>query len=376
MERAGLRNLGSPWSGAVGAALCLLLAAGCGRHRTSRPEAERAAGAPEEATMAATAERGGWGPGAEQPTRTEMRNVDLRILEGATLRVRRLSGEAVALRRGQPVGLDEKTSYLIRVESGEASIDYPDLSRVMNEYTFGFDGAPVKRLELSREEDPGEGDEIQLKGRLRKVLGIPFEIEGRLEPTPDGKIRIRTTSIQALDVKVGGLMHALGLEPKDLLGGLEERGVRVDGNDMILDPARALPPPRVAGRVTSVQVQPEGIRLIFGAPAAAARGGASSSKTAADKPAGKAPARSPESAGASPSNFLAFRGGTIRIGKMTQRDAELRMVDQDPRDPLDLYVDRMTDQLVAGYAKLSASGGLTIFVPDYGDMRRGGGSAK
>ena len=54
---------------------------------------------------------------------------------------------------------------------------------------------------------------------------------------------------------------------------------------------------------------------------------------------------------------------------MTQRDADLRIVDADRKDALDFYGDRMTQQLAAGYAKLGASGGLTIFIPDYGDIR-------
>ncbi len=226
---------------------------------------------------------------------------------------------------------------------------------------------------------PGERNELQIKGRLRKALGIPFEIEGRPEPTPDGKIRIRTTSIQALDIKVGGLMHALGLEPEDLLGGLEERGVRVDGNDMILDLARALPPPTVTRAVTAVRVEPEGITLTFGTPTALAKPvtgtGASPSRNAAGKTA-SSPIRAPASTREGTSNYLAFRGGTIRLGKMTQRDADLRIVDQDPRDPLDIVGDRMTQQLAAGYAKLGPSGELTVFVPDHEDIRRSGRHAK
>jgi hypothetical protein len=275
----------------------------------------------------------------------EMRNVDLRVVPDATLRIIRLDGEAVSSRPGQPVALDDKSSYEIHVRTAEAWIGYDDLSHVMNEYTFAFDGAPVKKLEIAQEEDSGEQDEIQLKGHLKKVLGVPFEIEGRPEVTPDGRIRIRTTSIQALDVKIGGLMHALGLEPKDMLGNLEERGLSVDGNDLILDASRAFPPPRVSGRVTRVRVEPGGLALSFGAPTV---------RTAkADKDS---------------SNYLWFRKGTIRIGKMTQVDADLRIVDRDPRDPLDFYGDRMTQQLVAGYARLGAAGGLTIFVPDYGDV--------
>jgi hypothetical protein len=68
-------------------------------------------------------------------------------------------------------------------------------------------------------------------------------------------------------------------------------------------------------------------------------------------------------------NHLWFRGGTIRIGRMTQTDADLRIVDADPDDPFDFFPDRMNDQLAAGYAKMRADGGLTMFVPDFEETR-------
>jgi hypothetical protein len=51
---------------------------------------------------------------------------------------------------------------------------------------------------------------------------------------------------------------------------------------------------------------------------------------------------------------------------MTMRDADLRIVDQDPGDAFEFSVDRLNDQLQAGYAKLQADGGLTMHVHDLG----------
>ena len=43
--------------------------------------------------------------------------------------------------------------------------------------------------------------------------------------------------------------------------------------------------------------------------------------------------------------------------------------DADPDDPFDFFPDRMNDQLAAGYAKMRADGGLTMFVPDFEESR-------
>jgi hypothetical protein len=276
-------------------------------------------------------------------TEVEILDVQLRLFADARIHVIRLAGTVASAHSGEAVALDVKESYTIAVEGAETRIEWADLSAVLNEYTFAFDGAPVGDLTIDREEDEDQRDEVELRGDLESALGLRFEIEGRPEVTSDGRIRIRTTSVQALDIPVEGLMHALGLDAADLMGNLEDRGIDFEGDDLILDASRAFPPPRMSGRVTAVRVEEDGLRIVLGDPDAA-----------------------PPPGGA---NHLWFRGGTIRIGRMTQTDADLRIVDADPDDPFDFFPDRMNDQLAAGYAKMRADGGLTMFVPDFEETR-------
>ena len=48
---------------------------------------------------------------------------------------------------------------------------------------------------------------------------------------------------------------------------------------------------------------------------------------------------------------MAFRHGDMRFGKLTMHDADLIMIDMDPRNPFDFFLDHYQDQLVAGYTK-------------------------
>lgn len=313
---------------------CLLLIPRCGG-RAPTPAEEAGNAAPDSASSAPDSSRG-----ARAPTRVEIVGVDLRMFENARVRVRRLSGVATSKRPGQPVTLDDATSYVIEVESGQTWIGYDDLAIVMNEYTFAFRGAPVSRLRMKRKSD--DPNEVQLAGRLKKGISLPFKMEGRPEVTEDGRIRIRTTSIKALKIPVGGLLHTLGLDAADLMGNMEERGLTFVGDDLILDASRALPPPRMKGRVTALRVEADGMALTFGHPPA-----------------------SPQRAR---SNYLFFRHGTIKIGRMTQTDAYLRITDADPNDTLDFYVDRMNHQLAAAWSKMSEEGNLTMYVPDFEDI--------
>ena len=64
-------------------------------------------------------------------------------------------------------------------------------------------------------------------------------------------------------------------------------------------------------------------------------------------------------------NYLAFRHGDLRFGKLTMRDSDLIMIDMDPRDPFDFYLDHYQDQLVAGYTKSTPAFGLRAYARDY-----------
>jgi hypothetical protein len=50
-------------------------------------------------------------------------------------------------------------------------------------------------------------------------------------------------------------------------------------------------------------------------------------------------------------------------------DADLQLIDADPRDPFDFFPAHYDVQLVAGYSKNTPAKGLKTYMPDYGDIR-------
>ena len=71
-------------------------------------------------------------------------------------------------------------------------------------------------------------------------------------------------------------------------------------------------------------------------------------------------------------NYVYFGGGTITFGKLTMRDADLQLIDADPRDPFDFFPARYNAQLVAGYSKNTPAKGLKTYMPDFGDLPKPG----
>jgi hypothetical protein len=71
-----------------------------------------------------------------------------------------------------------------------------------------------------------------------------------------------------------------------------------------------------------------------------------------------------------------FQGGTLRFGKLTMVKTDLLILDDDPTDPFDFFLDRYNDQLVAGYNRNTPDHGLIVHMPDRGDMGRKGAKAQ
>lgn len=120
-----------------------------------------------------------------------------------------------------------------------------------------------------------------------------------------------------------------------------------------MDLNRLLPPPRVQARVTAVRIEGERIVQVFGAT--------SSSTTQREDDLTPADPGAP--------NYMFYRGGTLQFGKLTMADADLQVVDANPEDPLDFFLDRYYDQLVAGYTKNMPDKELVAVVPDFYRLR-------
>jgi len=69
-------------------------------------------------------------------------------------------------------------------------------------------------------------------------------------------------------------------------------------------------------------------------------------------------------------NYMWYRGGVLKFGKLTMNDTDMQLIDADPTDPFDFFPDHYKDQLVAGYSKTTATGGLLVYMPDYGKISR------
>jgi hypothetical protein len=268
-------------------------------------------------------------------THIQMQNVDFYVDPQIPLEIRHLHGTMRA-KTGGPINFDDKTSFIIGLDDAEVGLTGPSLSVLLNKYVFNFPGSPLKRLVVTT-----SGTQIVQKGILHKVADLPFTITASISITPDGRIRIHPTRTVILGLHVDELLNGIGLTLDKIINLSKSKGATIKGNDIFLDPEKILPPPSMEGRVTAIRVQGAEIVQTFGQPAPA---------VAALDP--------------TPTNYMYFKGGSIRFGKLLMSDANLQISDLDPADPFGFDLSRYLPQLVAGYSQTFADGGLEAFMRD------------
>lgn len=275
-----------------------------------------------------------------QPVAVEMHNVDLHLPGQVTLHVRDLRGTfEPAARRDHPL-LDDAKSYTVAVDSGVVAIDLASLNALLTA-TLGGDNSNVDHLKVSVDD---EGN-LRQKGVIDKAVVIPFNVKAGIEATPDGKLRVFTKSVKGFGIPMKPLMKMFHLEMDDLLKVKPGRGVVVRDNDLILDPALLLPAPAMRGIITNARIEGDAIVQTFGD--------------------GTVHHLSPPPIS---QNHIYWRGGVLAFGKLTMMSTDLELIDTDPKDAFDFSVDQWNDQLVAGYSKTTAAGGLKSYMPDFNDL--------
>jgi hypothetical protein len=233
----------------------------------------------------------------------------------------------LGLRKRPPLPLRQHTAN-ISTEREQTHLVFPYVGQVIDDGAiYGFDSEAHMVRKLSR-----------------------FASSGAISVTPEGMIRVHTSKVTALHLPVKGLMDLLGLETQQLLNTKRVDGVGADNDDLVLDPEKLLPPPHMHGHLTSLKIENGVIDLTFGPENG--------------KP---APAPIPESCGAR--NYLHFTGGSVRFGKLTMSGMDLELVDASPAESFDFAIDHYDEQLMAGYSKMTRTGGLCVHMPDYDKLK-------
>lgn len=280
-----------------------------------------------------------------------MRNVGLHLADGVVLGIVSLNGEFVSRSAAEPPIFDDPDSYTLRMKSADASMDAASLTTLLQQ-RLSQNASPLSGVKITFDEG-----RLRAAGTLHKGVSVPFSMTATVSATRDGLLRLHAEHVTAVGVPVKGLLDLVGLDVASLMKMPPGSGIRADKDDLLLDTALMLPPPRTEARMISAAISGGRLRMTMTGPA-------------------RPPARPATLPVPSARNYLYFFGGSIRFGKLTMSDADLELVDANPSDPFDFFPARYEAQLVAGYSRNTRRKGLQVFMPDYARVAANGGMLK
>jgi hypothetical protein len=280
---------------------------------------------------------------AKAPTQTQMHNVDFHVDETTILNIHDVRGEMVSKEPGTPLNFDNKKTFIFKVDRGKIGMKGPSLDNLMNRYVFNEPNAPLKNLHVTP-----EGKQLKQEGIVHKIIDIPFTMWADVSAS-NGMIRLHPTKMSICGLNGLGLLKAVGMTLEKMIGKQlpHDRGVSAEGNDLLLDPGKMLPPPDTELHLVEVHIEGDELIQLFDA-------GRNLPPLQLPHPEEK--------------NYMYYRGGTLRMGKLLMVDADMQVVDTDPSDPFDFFIDRYNDQLVAGMSRNQPNYGLLVFMRDFNDV--------
>jgi len=274
-------------------------------------------------------------------TQGQFQNVWFYLEPDLYLDIHSMRGELVSKEPGKPLNFDNKTSFVMKVDTGKIGLRTPSIDRLLNVYVFGYPNAPLRSLHVTT-----EGSQLRQEGIIHKIVDIPFIMWADVS-VDRGRIRLHPTKISICGVNGLGLLKAVNITLQKMIDVPEERGVSLDKNDLLLDPNRILPPPQVELTLVDVHVEGDELVQLF------------------DAGRHLPPLQPPHP---EEKNYMFFEGGTLRMGKLLMVGADMQVADTDPSDPFSFYIDRYNDQLVSGFTRNQPDYGLLVFMRDMEDV--------
>ncbi|HEY4319860.1 MAG TPA: hypothetical protein VGM77_01675 [Gemmatimonadales bacterium] len=281
--------------------------------------------------------------GAGGSVETVMHHVDYHVDSTLVMQIDRLRGRLVPARAGGLVVFDDPASFVIEIDSATIALRMTALSDLLDRYVFHYKGTPLKGLKASVD----SGGRLKQSGRLH---GLPFSIIAEMSVTSGGELRLHPVTIHVLGISAGGLLRTFGLSLQKMANVRQAPGVRIEKNDLYLTPAAMLPPPLARGHLVAAVARDSTLTIRF-----------------AQYHAG-APVLTVPDAGAT--NYLYFRGASLRFGRLTMTPADLLVVDHEPATWFDFWLARYQRQLVAGVSHTTPPGGLITEWPDFRSVKR------
>ena len=239
------------------------------------------------------------------------------------------------------VNFDDLDSFHLIVQQSAVLIRPDVLAGMFNESVFNYPESRIRKLQVSISKDDKGVPLVQLRGKVNVVAWIPFTMYTRLSVDT----KTNTLVIVVDHLKVFGsvpatkLIRWTPLHLDRLIAVPPNKSLFVDGNRIMVKPFALFPPPRINGKIASVEVGDNAISITFAGEAI----------------------RAPES---SARNYVYLQGGTAQFGRFRMADTDVLILDQNQANPFVFSLRHYAEMIPKSMVEMPNTRSVRITMPD------------
>jgi len=240
------------------------------------------------------------------------------------------------------VNFDDLDSFHLIVQQSAVLIRPDVLAGMFNESVFNYPESRIRKLQVSISKDDKGVPLVQLRGKVNVVAWIPFTMYTRLSVDT----KTNTLVIVVDHLKVFGsvpatkLIRWTPLHLDRLIAVPPNKSLFVDGNRIMVKPFALFPPPRINGKIASVEVGDNAISITFAGEAI----------------------RAPES---SARNYVYLQGGTAQFGRFRMADTDVLILDQNQANPFVFSLLHYAEMIPRSDVSIHDTKSVRITMPDF-----------
>ena len=243
--------------------------------------------------------------------------------------------------QGSTVDFDDLNSFHLTMQQSTVLIRPEVLEGMFNESVFNYPDSKLRDLSVKLTREDNERI-VRIAGKVNVGLWISFAMSTKLSVDT----RTNTLVIDVKNLKVLGALPAIALikwKPlhlQNIISLPPNKSLIVDKNRLMVKPFGLFPPPRVDGKMASVTVDDNVIRLAFSG----------------------SPIPAPES---SAKNYVYLRGGTSQFGHIRMFDTNILILDKDPSDPFVFSLAHYADMMPRSNIEVHDTRSARVTMPDF-----------
>ena len=278
---------------------------------------------------------------SEPSVRIRLQNVRFKWSDKVFVDAGNLAVRAVPI-RGTTVDFDDLESFHLVVQQSAVLIGPEVLAGMFNESIFNYPGSRIHGLRVSIARDDRGARTVVLDGKVNLVAWVPFTMYTYLSvDTTTNTLVIALDHLKVFSIiPATKLVRWTPLHLNRLIALPPNKSLLVDGNRIMVKPFGLFPPPRIDGRISSVEVGDHAISIRFAGEAIPA----------------------PES---SARNYVYLRGGASKFGRFRMADTDLLVLDQDPSDPFVVSLRYYAEMIPRSTVQLPDTKSARITMPDF-----------